>query len=113
MKGRGYDVGVCGDTGNSLFVDCSPLDVFKEFSADIRHVHIKDYFFGEEREGEKLYTTISGMNIYDSPVGEGAAQIGKCLELISGYDGAISFEIAAGDKEMKRALEYVKNIFKY
>jgi sugar phosphate isomerase/epimerase len=112
MKDRGCDVGICGDTGNSLFVDCPPLDIFKEFRRDIRHVHIKDYYFGEEREGKKEYTTLSGMNIYDSPIGDGAAEIDKCLGLIPSYDGAMSFEIDVDDETMKRAVDYVKKLLK-
>ena len=48
MKARGYDVGVCGDTGNSLYVGCDPAAFFARYASDVRHVHLKDLHLEDE-----------------------------------------------------------------
>lgn len=103
VRKRGCNVGVCGDVGNSLFVDCQPVDIFKEFAADIRHVHVKDYsIYTEPCDG--CYKSVGGKYLLPAEVGEGDIDIKSCLSCLDNYDGFISFEFEADDEEIKRTI---------
>ena len=103
LKARDCNVGVCGDVANPLFVDCQPTEIFKEFSADIKHVHIKDYsIFTEPRDGG--YKSVGGKYLLPARVGEGDIDIKGCLSCLTNYDGFISFEFEADDEEIKRTV---------
>lgn len=109
MKKRGCNVGICGDTGNSIFVDCSPFDIYENFADDIKHIHVKDYYWGKSTAPAK-YSSISGKTIAEAPLGEGDSEISKCLKYLPEYDAAMSFEFLADDAEMKRSIAWVKEI---
>ncbi len=106
MRARGCEVGVCGDTGNSLFVDVDPVDIFRAFSNDILHVHVKDYYYGRTEDASNY--SYDGKKILPSPLGEGDCHIKECLSLIPDYTGDISFEFAASDEEVKRVMSLLK-----
>ena len=115
IKIRGYDVGICGDMGNSFFVDVDPKDIFGQFANDIRHVHIKDYLVTTEKIAEKPpHMSLSGRFIYDAKLGEGSVDIGYCFDMLraNDYDGAISFEIEGDDEYLRDALATVKAMWK-
>ena len=76
MKARGLNVGVCGDTANSLYVDCMPIDIYNEFRDDIKHVHVKDYSYGR---GDKGNFSTDGKRIAYARMGEGDCDIAGCL----------------------------------
>lgn len=106
MRSRGIKVGVCGDTGNSVFVDVDPADIFRAFSDDIVHVHVKDYYYGRTEDASNY--SYDGKKILPSPLGEGDCHIKECLSLIPDYTGDISFEFAASDEEVKRVMSLLK-----
>lgn len=108
MKARGLDVGICGDTGNSMFVDVPPAEIFKAFAKDIKHLHVKDYVYSGE---EARHVSRSGKFIHDAKLGAGEAEIEKCLSYVKDHDGFVSFEMSASDDEMRENIEYVKAIF--
>ena len=111
IKHRGYNVGICGDMGNSFFVDVDPKDIFKYFAKDIFHVHVKDYLVTTEKISEKLpHRSLSGAYIYDAKLGEGSVDIGYCFDILrsNGYDGAVSFEMEGNDEYLRDALAAVK-----
>lgn len=115
MKKRCRNIGICGDVGNSLFVDHSPSLVFDRFASEVKHVHLKDYYVTDDpREGAKNYKTLGGKYLSDAELGAGAVDIPCCMQKLKevGYNGAYSFEITCSDETMKKAMEYVKNIFK-
>lgn len=110
IRGRGAQIGVCGDLGNSFFVDENPTDVVSAFAHDILHVHVKDYRVTDRKEGDgRAYTSLSGKWIYESPLGEGSVDLSHCLRILreAGYDGAISLEFDGDDAELLRALSFL------
>lgn len=108
MRRRDLKVGVCGDTGNSIYVDVDPVDIFRTFSRDIVHVHVKDYYYG--RAEEARICSEGGKAISDSRFGEGDCHVKECLAQLSDYSGDISFEFKDTDLEMGRSIEWVKEI---
>ena len=109
MKSRGCKVGICGDTGNSMFVDTPPIEIFKTFIDDIKHVHVKDYAYSD-KDLEKSYRTLRGKIIYETALGGGGCSPDACLELVRDYPGNISFEMLDSDEEMRNNIKFVKNI---
>ena len=101
MKARGYRVGVCGDTGNSLYVGCDPAVFFERYAAEILHVHLKDLHI-ENEVLNRTSTTASrrwdairdGRYITDTLLGEGMVDLDACLRALDrvGYAGAYSLE---------------------
>ncbi|MBE6702201.1 MAG: sugar phosphate isomerase/epimerase [Ruminococcaceae bacterium] len=115
MKKRNCEVGVCGDFGNSVFVDVDPRDVFKAFAGEIRHVHVKDYLVTDTDIPEKkAHRSIGGRLIYESELGEGSVDFAYGFRELkrAGYDGAISFEIQKSDGEFAKAISYIKDVMK-
>ena len=113
LKARGCDIGICGDFGNSLFVDVDPYDVFKSFSRDIRHVHVKDYMTSNTPlTDRKSFRSRGGKFIYEASLGEGVVDFSRGFDELkkAGYDGAVSFEINGSDEELTKAIRFIKNI---
>ena len=96
MKTRGYNVGICADTGNPLFVDCAPDAFIDHFKNEIRHVHVKDYVTSLVPLGihGDIQKSTSGIYLYDTPLGSGNVNVKKCLSLLkaTNYNGYISLE---------------------
>ena len=110
MKRRGCNVGICGDTGNSMYVDTPPVEIFKAFKNDIKHVHVKDYVYGENPAAKQL--SRAGKSIEYAPLGQGDADVKGCLDAIAGYAGNISFEMSDDDENMKKNIKFVKDALK-
>lgn len=88
-------VGVCGDAGNLLYVDESPVEFIRTYRNDILHVHIKDCAPVEMREDIPEWSISSGGVPYvDCVVGTGCIDLEACLTLLKevGYHGAFGFE---------------------
>ncbi len=100
VRYRNCKVGVCGDVCNSLFVDCPPTEIFKNFSDDIMHVHIKDYLICTEQRKEGLMS-VGGKCLVPAPIGKGDVDIKGCLSYLRDYNGAISFETDVSTENMK------------
>lgn len=96
MKKRGLHVGLCGDFGNTMFVDEPAKDFFKAFAKDIYHVHLKDYKIIKKSELKEPcnYQTKGGDYLKDVPFGTGDVDFTACLERLKevGYTGAYAFE---------------------
>ena len=107
IKKRVSNVGICGDTGNSMFVDVDPLEIFKKFSGDIKHLHVKNYRFSTSQIFHPSARCTKGGNyIAYAEAHDGYVDIEACFEQIKGYLGNISFEIAVPDDELLRTKEY-------
>ena len=106
MRARGCEVGVCGDTGNSVYVDCLPTEIFSAFKNDIKHVHIKDFRYGIDEAG--IATSFGGKIIANADFGLGNVGAFESLDIIPDYNSVISFEFAASDEEVKRVLKLLK-----
>ena len=116
IKNRAANVGVCGDVGNVLFVDESPVPFFREFIGEIRHVHIKDYLYKTNisaSPGMYWLETGNGSWVRDTMIGHGDLDIAGCMDILkkAGYDGALAFEnehpepYEAG---VKQGMDYLK-----
>ena len=96
LKTRCSNVGVCGDVGNSLFIDVEPEDFFRAFKDDIVHVHIKDYtrINSEKCPGDGWYVTRGGAWLKDCVIGEGVVNFDECMAVLKeiGYDGTLAIE---------------------
>lgn len=101
MKRRGYAVGVCGDTGNSLYADCNPVDFFARYAADVRHVHIKDIQVenatvnrGNTPPSRRWDVSRGGIYLTDTFLGDGSVDLEACMGHLHrvGYAGAYSIE---------------------
>ncbi len=111
MKRRGCEVGICGDFGNSLFVDVDPVEIFRRFGTEIRHVHVKDYRLSDHQEtNQRSYESLSGRLIYETKLGTGAVNFAEGFRLLKqyGYDGAVSLEFDGDDQELGTSLKTTK-----
>ena len=108
MKKRCRNVGVCGDVGNSFYVDTAPEEIFDHFAADIRHVHLKNYFYRDTADpgDRKWRRNDSGKFLCRTPLYEGDIDISHCLRRLKecGYDGAYAMEFDGNDEEMRRSI---------
>ena len=93
MKAMGVKVGVCGDIGNSLFVDVDPTDFFRAFAKEIRHIHLKDYRQSPNAQPDETQS-ISGTRLEQVLLGEGVVDFQACLDILKevGYDGTYALE---------------------
>ena len=101
MKARGYDVGVCGDTGNSLYVGCDPAAFFARYASEIRHVHLKDFHVedavlhrGNATKSRHWDATSDGRFVTETRLGEGEVDLDACMRHLkkAGYKGTYSLE---------------------
>lgn len=111
MKKNHANVGICGDTGNSLWVDVSPEDIYAAFANDIKHIHVKDYVIKELSDEKHKDRTTSGKAIFEVLPGEGCIDFKKLFTYVKGYTGDVAMEFAASDEVMKKSIEYIKSCF--
>jgi sugar phosphate isomerase/epimerase len=82
---------------NTLFVDEPPIEFYKNFAGEFRHVHIKDYeYLGRKADPErKCLFSLDGGAYSETELGEGAVGFKECMKILknAGYDGAFSLEI--------------------
>ncbi|MDD4097355.1 MAG: sugar phosphate isomerase/epimerase [Lentisphaeria bacterium] len=92
----GPAVGLTFDTGNFLNGGDQPAEIFPLLQDRIRHVHVKDK---TRRPPDNLpsNTGVNGVQYKGCLIGEGAAQIGLCVELLKncGYQKWLSVEIGS------------------
>ncbi len=97
VKDLSPNVGVCGDMGNTLFANESPVPFFEAFIGEIRHVHVKDYLIknGGENPGMYWLSTEGGNFVRDTMIGHGNVDLASCMTILkkAGYTGAYAFEI--------------------
>lgn len=101
MKQRGYRIGVCGDMGNSLYVNCAPDAFFAKYASEILHVHLKDLHVEDaelNRENaarSRSWNAIrDGRYITETRLGEGMVDTDACMACLkeAKYDGYYAFE---------------------
>ncbi len=110
---KGYNVGVCADFGNILFVGETPQRFIGCFSDRVFHVHVKDYLFKPANApfpGKGWLRTRDGDYLRDTVPGHGIVDMVACLSILqgAGYDGFFSFEFGGPepyDTYMPQALE--------
>ena len=108
------NVGVCADTGNTLFAGEAGEDVYRELCGYVKHMHVKNYRLSDTPcEGEH-YLLQSGKYLCEAPLNDGDTDVAECVRILRerGYDGAVSFELEGDDERMRRALAYMKKLFK-
>jgi len=101
----------CADTGNSLFVNESPSQVFAAIAEHVRHVHIKDYAVLNEKPARGAMLRFDGKYIADTPLGQGVTDLPACRQALRqyGYNGAVALETHGPDDYLTEALAYMKN----
>ncbi len=110
-------VGVCGDVGNTLFVDENPEAFFRAYAHEIKHVHVKDYIRKEERgEGAGWSPSRGGKWLKETVVGQGVIDLSACLAELRrvGYRGAFALENSHEEDYalgVKRAMEQINQKF--
>ena len=91
------NTGVCGDMGNSLFVDEGAERFFDAYRDHILHVHVKDYrrITCSTSPGDGWKRTRGGNWLYEVPVGQGIVNVGDCMKVLSeiGYRGTVGLEL--------------------
>ncbi len=91
------NVGVCGDIGNSLFVDCEPEKFFAAYAGEICHVHIKDYLRKSVPESPGIYwlPTKGGNWVRGTTIGSGIVDFDACMKILKdvGYAGDYALEL--------------------
>lgn len=89
------NVGVCGDMGNTLFVDEAPADFFAAYAGEICHVHVKDYRVRtcDRAPSSRWYRTRGGKWLRDTLVGDGDVDIAACVRALRHYTGTYSLEL--------------------
>lgn len=101
MKQRGYRIGVCGDVGNSLYVNCAPDSFFAKYAPEILHVHLKDLrvedgqLNRENAARSRSWNVIrDGRYITETLLGEGSVDLDACMAYLRGvgYDGYYALE---------------------
>ncbi len=91
------NVGVCGDMGNCLFVDCEPEKFFAAFATEIYHVHVKDYLRKSVPESPGIYwlPTRGGNWLRGTTIGSGIVDYDACMHILktAGYAGHYALEL--------------------
>ena len=109
MRSRGCKVGVCGDTGNSVYFDCMPSEIFRTFKNDVLHIHVKDRSYGLDETSKMM--TREGKTVVNARFGEGNIGVCEALSLIPDYDGVLSFEFDDTDEEIKRTMDELNKLY--
>ncbi|MBQ8578665.1 MAG: sugar phosphate isomerase/epimerase [Clostridia bacterium] len=114
------NTGVCGDMGNSLFVDEGAEHFFDAFRNDIRHVHVKDYLKKSAPVSPGLFwrRTKGGAWLRDTMAGSGVVDFAACGKILSDIDyrGAVSLELFHPEPYadgVKQAMQYFERYFNY
>lgn len=110
MKERGHRVGICGDLGNSLFVDCPPEAILAQFAKDVKHVHVKDLSVSDTKPaGGAVFRTRSGKWLRETLPGHGSVDLAQCFSLLKRmhYEGKIGFEFTADDETTTATLQSI------
>ncbi len=108
------DVGLCADLGNSIDVDCDPVDVMKALGGFAKHVHIKDYIVSDESLGRRgEVRSPAGKYLNEVLPGEGELRLGECLQILKaeGYDGRIALEYVCDDETMRSSMAYIEKLW--
>lgn len=117
IKKRCKNVGICGDFGNILFVDESPVRFLRAFKRDIKHVHLKDYVYTKNIDGlpdkECWLKSKKGGYVKDVPFGAGIIDVKKCFKILRSakYDGVFSLELVQPAVNNPAAMELSKSLF--
>ena len=108
------NVGLCADLGNSIFVDCDPVDVMRSLGTCAKQIHIKDYIISDTSLGMKgEMRSKGGKYLYDAFPGKGNIDLAECLRILKslGYDGGISLEYVGEDADILDSMEYIKALW--
>ena len=115
IKQRCDNVGVCGDMGNSLFVDEGAERFFAAYAEDICHVHVKDYLIRtfEKAPSRNWYPTKGGRWLRETMLGDGNVDVEACMAILqkAGYDGMYALELCHPEPfeaGVKQAMEYLR-----
>ena len=99
------------DTGNTFIAGHDPLDYCKALGKYIVHCHIKDVSPALAAAARGEETGIGSSEVY---VGGGvnAGNIKRCMEWLhtKGWDGVVSIECSGTDENIRKSVEWMKNL---
>ncbi|MBR5445525.1 MAG: sugar phosphate isomerase/epimerase [Clostridia bacterium] len=115
IKQRCDNVGVCGDMGNSLFVDEGAERFFAAYAGEICHVHVKDYLIRtfDAAPSRNWYRTKGGRYLRETMVGDGDGNVAACMDILkkAGYSGTYALELCHPEPfeaGVCQAMEYLR-----
>jgi len=115
IKQRCDNVGVCGDMGNSLFVDEGAEHFFAAYAEDICHVHVKDYMIRtfDKAPSRNWYPTKGGRWLRETMLGDGNVDVAACMNILqkAGYSGTYALELSHPEPfeaGVAQAMEYLR-----
>lgn len=106
------NVAICGDVGNSLFVDVSANEIYDTFVDSIRHVHVKDFQVSDQPfESGICFRSRSGKFLRECELGQGIVDFSYCFQKLKeqNYQGAVSFELDGDDSTLLKAVKLVRS----
>lgn len=103
------DIKFVFDNGNFLLGDDTPTHAYPLVKDRIIHVHIKDLALLDRAEPGS-YLTPSGRHCSGCNIGDGAAEVAECLELLKAdcFDGWLSLEVGGGGDPLDEAVHGAK-----
>ena len=109
------NVGVCLDTGNSLFYDIDAETYAGILAPYIKHVHVKDYLRKpvESTIPDKYWNcSVSGQGLRDTVIGHGIVNFERIFSILilAGYDGYFSLENGAPEETLSCVRESLENM---
>lgn len=116
MQRRGHDVGVCGDIGNVLFADGSPVEFYRAYAKEFRHVHLKDYrkCSPDEAPPHGSLSSLGGTVYVPAPIGQGLIDYPTCTNILreAGYRGTLALEdFHATVEDMQADMQHIEGYF--
>lgn len=107
------NVAICGDVGNSLFVDTPVTDIYDAFIESISHVHVKDFQVSDRPfEDGVCFRSRGGKYLRECQLGQGAVDLDYCFKKLKEhqYQGAVSLELEGDDRVLIEAMQTVRNL---
>lgn len=108
-------LGANPDTGNFLLVNQPSHEAIREVAQFANMVHFKD--FRPEPEGHEgfAYTALSGARYVGAAVGEGAVELGTCIQVLkdAGFDGWLSVEYEGEEEPFTAIPRSLENARRY
>ena len=108
VKAERPSIGICGDVGNTVFVNEDPAPFFSEFAREMRHVHLKNYYLNTDG-GD---VTRNGTFVKDAAIGDGELDLAPCITALreANYSGAFAIE-SKDPRSIEQAEQLLKTYF--
>lgn len=108
-------LGANPDTGNFLLVNQPSHEAIAQVAAMANMVHFKDFRPAPEGHEGFAYTALDGSRFVGTAVGEGAVDLGACIQALkdAGFSGWLSVEYEGEEDPMVAVPRSIENARKY